>query len=101
MVEKLVYFLSIHNVDVNSNDGEDHMKFFKHIRKISKVLVTMDKTKSLEPKFGDIIEPLARHIKDHCDSDQTSTITSNISVFKNNTGGSKGDLASLLAITGQ
>ena len=60
----------------------------------------MDRTKYLEPKFGEHLEPLAKHIKDNCDSDAHSTITSNISVFKNNAG-VKGDSASLLAITGQ
>ena len=63
----------------------------------------MDKTKYLEPKFGEHLEPLAKHIKENCDSDTHSTITSSISVFKNLPGasGSKGDLASLLSITGQ
>ena len=99
MVQKLVYFLSNSGV-LELQSGEDHTQFFKHIRKIHKYLSALDKTKYLEPKFGAVLEPLAKHIKENCDSDQNSTLTSNISLFKNNPSMVKGDLSSLLAVTG-
>ena len=86
MGEKLIFFFALHGNEI----GEDHSKFFKHIRKIHKYLANMDRQKYIAPKFSESLEPLSNHIKFNCDSETTSTLTSNFSVFKAN-----GDLNSL------
>lgn len=67
MSEKLIFFFAL------KENGEDHNKFFKHIRKIQKYLANMDKQKFLAPKFSESLEPLANHIKFNCDSESYST----------------------------
>jgi len=64
------------------------MKFYKHIRKIYKYLASLDKQKYTHPKFSSSLEPLSRFIKDNVSdtSETMSTLTSNFSVFKNQTG---------------
>lgn len=59
----------------------------------------MDRTKYLEPKFSDSLEPLSKFIKDKCDSETMSTMTSQFSMFKNSAGGTS-ELTSLIALAG-
>lgn len=67
--------------------SEENHKFFKHMRKIYKYLSQMDRTKYLEPKFSESLEPLSKFIKDKCDSETMSTMTSQFSMFKNSAAG--------------
>jgi hypothetical protein len=41
MGEKLIFFFTLYEIDL----GDDHIKFFKHIRKIHKYMGNMDKQK--------------------------------------------------------
>ena len=60
------------------------IKFAKDVRKIYLYLVKMDKQKHLEPKFSESLGPLYEFLKANGEetSDATSTITSQLSIFK-------------------
>jgi hypothetical protein len=86
MGEKLIFFLQIHG----HQNGEDLLKFFKHIRKIHKYLANMDRQKTGMARFSESLEPLSNYIKFNCDSETNSTLTSNFSLLK-----APADMASL------
>eukprot|EP00347_Sterkiella_histriomuscorum_P022805 403337088 len=62
----------------------EEVKWAKQIRKLYKYLALMDKTKYLEPKFSETLEPFSSFLKKHLEMDNNSTITSNLSHFLDN-----------------
>ena len=67
--------------------ADDHLKYYKHIRKIYKYLARMDRIKDQAPRFSESMEGLCKFIRETQGetSETASTLTSTFSVFQVNT----------------
>ena len=96
MSDKLIMFFNTSLPHVANS--EENKVFFNKIRKIQKCLAKMDKTKYLQPHFGETMNPLGSYIKSNFDTESMSTITSKFSMFKNADLTSSGGNSALLDV---
>ena len=76
LIEKTLMLLCSKTLATFKGDGYNDWHFVKHMQKMFKYMVTLDKNKYLSPKFSDTLQPLYSYMQKHFDHESTSTLTS-------------------------